>query len=121
MVRDDYDYIVFRILTYPYGCFQRKYCFNKVVFEKEISQTSRGIPEEYTIGILQGMKEEGLIENLNFVRAWGNEYILASDIDDARITPAGIRYLKENSKMEKVKTTLKDAPGVVSELVRIVL
>ena len=76
MVRDDYDYIVFRILTYPYGCFQRKYCFNKVVFEKEISQTRRGIPEEYTIGILQGMKEEGLIENLNFVRAWGNEYIL---------------------------------------------
>ena len=45
MARDDYDYIVFRLLTYLYGCFQRKYCFNKVVFEKEILQTRRGIPE----------------------------------------------------------------------------
>ena len=38
MAKDDYDYIVFKILTYSYGVLKHKYNFDKEVFRWEITK-----------------------------------------------------------------------------------
>ena len=121
MAKNDYEYIVFKILIYLYGCFKREYSFDQEVFNRKILHEKNGIADEYLTDILRGMTTEELIEGLNFTKAWGNEYILINDIKDATITPAGIRYLKDNSKMSEIKNILVESPGAIAELIKIVL
>lgn len=117
MANDDYNYLVFRILTHMYGIFKRKFLFEDAVFQKWI--VSSEVPEEYLWDVLRYMQDEGLIAGLVFVRAWGNEYVLASDPADMRITPAGIRYLLDNDTMQKIKEkVLAGTPGALLALVK---
>ena len=116
MAKDDYDYIVFRILVYLYGCFKRKISFEEAAFEKLLV---KGIQEEYLLDVLQLMQKDGLVEGLVFVRAWGGEHVLANRLADMRITAAGIRWLQENDSMRRIrKSLLGGAPGAILELVR---
>ena len=113
MAKDDYDYIVFRILVYLYGCFKRKISFEEAAFEKLLV---KGIQEEYLL-----MQKDGLVEGLVFVRAWGGEHVLANRLADMRITAAGIRWLQENDSMRRIrKSLLGGAPGAILELVKLV-
>ena len=48
MAKDDYDYIVFRILVYLYGCFKRKISFEEAAIEKLLV---KGIQEEYHLDV----------------------------------------------------------------------
>lgn len=118
MAKDDYNYLVFKILTYLYGCYQRKFSFDKVAFYGKISDK---VAEETLIDTLRFMTDEGLINGLVFVRVWGNEYILASDIGDMSITSAGIRYLLNNDIMQALKKSiLEGAPSAILTLAKIV-
>lgn len=65
MAKDDYNFLVFKILTYLYACFRRRCHFETTAFKNR----------------------EDLIEGLTFVNAWGNDYTLASDYADMFITP----------------------------------
>lgn len=77
------------------------------------------IPEEYLTDILRYMAADGLIAGVCFVHAWGNEYVLASDLGEMCITAAGIRYLLENDKMRQIqKAVLDGVPGALAELVK---
>lgn len=68
------------------------------------------------------MTRENLIEGLYFIKAWGNTYILVSDLADMHITSEGIHYVLDNDKMRKIKDkVLESAPGTVFELVKLVL
>lgn len=118
MAKDDYDVLVFKILTYLYACFKRKCSFEQVVFYKTLLPGD--LAPEYLTDILRCMCDEGYITGLHFVRAWGGEYVLANGPEDMRITPAGIHYLKDNSKMQKIKNAILDAaPGMLAELVKL--
>lgn len=120
MAKDDYHYLVFRILTYLYGVFQCKYSFDEKVFLVTVDRTKDGISEEYLTRVLKFMTDDGLIEGLLFTKAWGTEYILGSDYKFMRITPKGLSYLSENSKMNELKKTLSESAGLITELVKLV-
>ncbi len=117
MAQDDYDYIVFKILTYLYTCLKRQNSFDEDVFRNKII-TSK-VSDEYMTDVLRLTQEEGFIEGLAFKKAWGNEYILINDLSNARITSNGIRYLLNNDKMNKIKDSIiESAPGIIFELVK---
>ena len=118
MAKDDYDYLVFRILTYLYVCFRRRGYFETSTFLKRV--ISPEVSEDYLIDVLRFMTRENLIDGLTFVRAWGNDYTLISDYSDMEITPQGIRYLLDNDKMRQLKgTVLKSAPSAIFDLVKL--
>lgn len=118
MAKDDYEVLVFKILTYLYGVAKRKYFFNPVTFEAVICR--KELSEEYLTLILKGMKDEGLVEGVTTVKSWGGNYILSSDISWMSITTAGMRYVKENSQMNKLIDVFKDTVGLFGDLVRLV-
>lgn len=114
MAKDDYDVIVYRVLVYLYACFKRKIIFELITFK---AAAQKGIEsDEYFTDALKMMQSEGFIEGLTFVDAWGGETILASDLSNARITPAGIRYLESNSKMSHIGDYLKSTVDIIAKL-----
>lgn len=120
MAKDDYDFLVFRILTYLYACFQRRCHFESAAFLKRVITPE--VSEDYLVDVLRFMTREELIEGLNFVKAWGNDYTLANDYADMTITPQGIRYLLNNDKMQQLKKIiLEGAPGAIFDLVKLAL
>ena len=120
MAKDDYDYLVFKILTYLYVCFRRRGHFETSTFLKKV--ISPEVSEYYLVDVLRFMTREDLIEGLTFVNAWGNDYTLANDYTDMSITPQGIRYLLDNCTMQQLKkSVLESAPGAIFDLVKLAL
>ena len=96
MAKDDYEVIVYRMLVYLYAVLKREIAFDAVTFAEAVRKDVKS--RAYFDKALEMMQEEGLIRGLVFVPAWGGDVIMASGIQDAEITPAGIRYLKENAR-----------------------
>ncbi len=120
MAKNDYDYIVFRILLYLYACLKRQSSYDKRVLMQKIATDA--VPEEYFLDVLRMMQQEGLVSGVTFVRAWGREYILADGLDSLSITAEGIHYLKDNGRMQVIReAVLKEAPGAIMELVKLAL
>lgn len=120
MAKNDYDYIVFKVLTYLYGLFKREYTFDRIAFLKAIIRIDE-VSEEYITDILRKMSEEGLIEGAVFQRVWGGEYIMVSGYEELEITTKGIHYLMENSAMQKVRNAVLEGTGIITTLVNLVL
>lgn len=57
MPRDDYNFLVFKVLTYLYGCLQRKFLFEKEVFLRKLITLK--VSEEYLSDVLRMMQQEG--------------------------------------------------------------
>lgn len=120
MAKDDYDFLVFKILTYLYACFRRRCHFETTAFLKRI--ISPEVSEDYLVDVLRFMTSEELIEGLSFVKMWGNDYALINDYSDMSITPQGIRYLLNNDKMQQLKkAVLEGTPGAIFDLVKLAL
>lgn len=120
MAKDDYDFLVFKILTYLYACFRRRCHFETTTFLKRI--ISPEVSEDYLVDVLRFMTREEPIEGLSFVKMWGNDYALANDYSEVSITPQGIRYLLNNDKMQQLKKAVQDgAPGAIFDLVKLAL
>ena len=118
MAKDDYDYIVFKILTYLYTCLKRQNSFDETVFRNMV--ITKKVNEGYMTDILRMMENEGLIEGLTFARAWGSEYVVANELEVVKITSEGIRYVLNNDKMKQIKQSiLEGTPGAIMELVKI--
>lgn len=120
MAKDDYDVVVFRILVL-YAIFKGKQIFDQHIFLKVISK----VEEDYLYRVLEMMQSEGLIEGLQFRKAWGGAVILINDLDDISITSDGIHYLLENSRMKKVrmkkvKDFLSGQTGAIASLIQLV-
>ena len=118
MAKNDYDVIVYKILLYLYAVLKREIVFRKDTFDELISKAD--ISNEYLADILRMMQDEGLIEGALIIRAWGGDSIIAGDMTRIRITAAGIRYLKDNSKMQKIREALVEIPGLAATLINIV-
>lgn len=119
MAKDDYDVIVYRVLVYLYAVMKRKIMFEDLTFQKAVRKNVES--DEYFAEILQMMQEEGLIKGLVFCNAWGGDVLLASDVADAKITAAGIRYLNENDRMKKIADTLKESVDLIAKLAGIAM
>lgn len=120
MAKDDYDYLVFRILVYLYACLKRKCSYDSRTLARKVA--GGGVQEDYFEDVLRMMQEEGLVSGLQFTQAWGREYLLVDGLEQLRITSAGIRYLLDNGKMQKIgKMVTEGAPGALLELVRLAL
>lgn len=109
MAKDDYDVIAYKILAYLYT----KLKAGEEMDPKMIGKDSQlfSIPEKYWAYIMVNLQGEGLIRGIVCKRAWGNE-ITYVDCDNCEITPDGIRYLTDNSFVEKVKQFLKDTKEI---------
>jgi hypothetical protein len=120
MAKDDYDYLVFRILVYLYACLKRKCSYDSRTLARKVA--GGDVQEDYFEDVLRMMQEEGLVSGLQFTQAWGREYLLVDGLEQLRITSAGIRYLLDNGKMQKIgKMVTEGAPGALLELVRLAL
>ncbi len=119
MAKNDYDYIVFRVLTYLYGCLKRQIVFDEAAFKELI--ITKNVPEEYFTDVLRMMQGEGLIEGATFTKAWGHTYIISSSLSDLSITAEGVRYVLNNDVMKQIKKTVIENAGAICELVKLVL
>lgn len=117
MAKDDYDYIVFKILVYLYGVLKRKYVFNEVEFLAAVGD----IDSDYLTDILYMIREEGLITGAVFTKVWGGTIIRTGRLSDIKITSAGIHYLKDNSVMQRMKDYILENVANIAKLVVLVL
>ena len=118
MAKDDYDVIVYKILLYYYAILKRKISYKRETFEALIAKAD--ISNEYLTDILRMMQGEGQIDGVRFTKAWGGNCILISDLSEISITPAGIRYLNENTIMKRIGKTISEIPGIAASLIGIV-
>lgn len=116
MAKDDYNVIVFKILTYLYAVLKRKTVFDINEFKTAIGS----IDENYFNDLLEIMQKEGFIDGLIFAHAWGIESIICNDLSDMRITFKGMQFLTENSKMQEVKNFLLKNVDTISSLIKLV-
>ena len=118
MPKDDYDVIVFKILLYYYGCLKRKVTFDTAAFNHATDRDS--IDESYFTDVIVMMSEDGLLDNVSYTTAWGNERLLTGNLSDVRITSSGVKYLKENSKMQKAKDFFTKNVTPITSLIKLV-
>lgn len=111
MAKDDYHVIVYQILAYLYQCLKKGIRVNGRNLSYEESKYF-DINRGYWSYIMENMFLAGWIEGITLTRVWGEEYPIISDLDNCRITPAGIEYLCDNSLMEKAKQFLKDVKEI---------
>ncbi len=106
MTNDDYYTIVAKILVYLYKKYKQK------DIEKDyISPLTKDFPvkEEQLMETISMMIEQGLIK-CTCTKAWGG--IVMIDYNSLKITPAGIDYLQDNSKIRKICETLIEAKSI---------
>lgn len=115
MAQDDYDVIVFRILTYLYAVMKRKEVFQQLNYDHAIKKSK--INEDYLNDVYRLMANEGLIEGTLFKETWGTALIPLFDEKDLRITAKGIHYLEDNDKMKAVGKFLLDKADDIVKLV----
>lgn len=97
MAKDDYEVVAYKILVYLYAVMKGKTVFEDLVFRKAVLKDN--ISDEYLARILHLMIDEELITGVSVIKTWGSNYIIASDLCEAEITAAGIRYLKSNHEV----------------------
>jgi len=115
MAKDDYDTIVFKVLVYLYAVMKRKVVFAESAFYHAIGYEH--IEDGYFVDVLRLMESENLIKSISVIKAWGNEYILSSDLCDMEITASGIHYLKENRKMRQIKGILVENVDTIASII----
>lgn len=112
MAKDDYDTLVCKILVYLYKKLKGK---AREKQEDYIAPLTDDFPvsEEYMNYILFHMKDEGLIEDIGIIKAWGGT-VIVTDLTEVKISPKGITYLRDNSVMRKIAGTLPAASSIMS-------
>lgn len=101
MAKDDYFVIAYKLLTILYVSLKN----GKTISNDQLKKLSEGIPFEYWEYILKSLSEEGYIVGVVPISSLSGESI---KINNIQITPKGIEYLQDNSKMQKVKDFLKE-------------
>ena len=115
MAKDDYDVLVFKILTYFYGVLKREIAYTDDSFKAAIKFND--ISEEYLNDVIYMMQEDGYIKGMTYENAWGNNKICLNEFSDIKISSEGIGYLKNNSTMKKIKESLLEHPELITTLI----
>lgn len=114
MAKDDYDVIVFKILTYLYAVMKGRISFIPNEYHHAIG--SKDINNDYLIRIYKMMSDEGLVEKLNFTKPWEGTLIPLFNECNITITAKGIHYLEENDKMKTAGKYLKEKADTIINL-----
>lgn len=110
MAKDDYYVIVYQILAYLY----KRLKDGEPVEPEMLSPESPllRINQNYWVYIIENMKEQGFIKNVDLTFAMGH-VLVRYDLSRCQITPKGIEYLCENSTIKKAYKFLKEAKSIV--------
>lgn len=112
MAKDDYYVIVGRILVYLYQRLKKK--TDKGIEYLQPNTKDFPIDEEYFNYVIEHMVKQGLIEGVKVTRAWGGDVVSTLVTESTRITPAGIDYLQDNSKIRKAISLIPQAASIMS-------
>lgn len=107
MARDDYFVLVYKLLKILYTILKS----GKAITNDELKDLSEGIPSDYWKYILKTLNEEGYINGIVEVDTLIGNSI---KIINLQITPKGIEYLQDNSKMQKSAEFVKNLPQWIS-------
>lgn len=110
MAKDDYDVLVFKILTYLYRKLRDRY--NDDLYLYPLTNDFP-VQEDYFLSIFEDLEEKGYIKNLVLTKAWGGD-IVGCDLSKLQITGDGIAYLRDNSRMRKLINLIKEARAIMS-------
>lgn len=110
MEKDDYDVIVFKILTYLYRKLKKGYIDDTYLFPLT---NDFPINEAYFISVLEDLETQKLVKHLKLIKAWGGD-VVDYDLSKLTITGDGIAYLRDNSKMRKLIHIVKEARAIMS-------
>ena len=104
MAKDDYHVIAAKILVYLYKKYKQK-----EVDPNYILPLTKDFPiqEQQLIETISMLIDMELIKG-KCVKAWGGDIVMIN-YESLKITPIGIEYLQENSKIKKVCETLIEA------------
>lgn len=107
MAKDDYYTIVAKILVYLYKKYKQK-----DIKQDYILPMTKDFPikEEQLLETVSMMIEQDLIKGV-YERAWGGDIVFV-DYNSLKITPSGIDYLQDNSKIRKICETLVEAKPI---------
>lgn len=110
MPHDDYFRLVFKVLSELYTALRA----GERIEVTKITDEALRIPQAYWAEIMRNLLDEGYVKGCSVRRYLSGTVI--TGIEDIRITPKGIEYLKENNMMRKVLTYLKEigepVPGI---------
>jgi hypothetical protein len=110
MAKDDYDVIVFKILTYLYRNLRHGYNDDTYLYPLT---NDFPIDEDYFLSILEDLEEKKYIKNFKRTRAWGG-CIVSYDLSNLKITGDGVAYLRDNLKMRKLIHLIKEARTIMT-------
>lgn len=111
MARDDYYTLVAQVLVFLYRKLKGK---TTERVEDFIASETEAFPisEEYLLYVLDEMEKHKMIQGLIIIRQWGGVPVRIAGLENLRITPEGIDYLRENSTIRKVLNTIPGAASI---------
>lgn len=109
MAKDDMNLIMFKILAYLYECMVKGIAVNEDNFKAENCFFAKDLNQSYINDICKMLEDDGYTKGFVFANTWGGEIIVLSY--NAKITPLGFEFLKENKAMKKVYNYLKETRG----------
>lgn len=117
MVRDDYDVLTCKVLTYLYKKLRGREREPQDVYLQPMTKFFP-VEKEYFEYLIENLQREGLIEGVIMSKTWSGPTIIVN-LENIRITPAGIRYLRDNSLMKRIREKLPDAASIAADLMSI--
>ena len=109
MAKDDMSLLMFKVLSYLYKCVVKGKSPNPEHFKVENHFFCEGLTQEYLNFICLTLEEKGYTKGFSSTGTWGGGTLITSY--DAKITPEGFEYMKENRSMEKAYNYLKEVKG----------
>lgn len=111
MAKDDYQVIIYQILSYLYNCLKK----DLDVDESYLSAQGKlfNINTNYWNFIMFNLLKDGYIDGVTTQKAWGEKYPIITSMNDVSITPKGIEYLTDNAFIKKSVEMLKDAKAII--------
>lgn len=106
MSKDDMQVLFCKILVYLYKVL--KGTQKKDIYYIQPRTYDFPISKEYLQTILIELYEKGYIRNLIYQKAYSND-VVYFNYDGIEITYDGVELLRENSTMQKIARTLKEA------------
>lgn len=110
MAKDDMQVLFCKILVYLYKVL--KGTQKKDIYYIQPRTYDFPISKEYLQTILIELYEKGYIRNLIYQKAYSSD-VVYFNYDGIEITYDGVEFLRENSTMQKIARTLKEAIPII--------
>lgn len=76
------------------------------------------VDKDYFDYLLENLTKDGYISGVRLTKIWGGG-VIVTVTEQINITPKGIDYLQENSKMRRILELLPEAAGIAAEFLPI--